>query len=432
MGSGQNLVRAVGLFGAVMMGLGSIVGTGVFVSLGLAAGTSGPAMIFALVLAGMLATCNGLSTAQLAADHPMSGGSYEYGYKYLGGLSGYLAGWLFLCAKSASAATAALGFGGYLIKTFGIKTLDSWQIGLIATLLIVCVAAYGIKRSNLANIIIVAVTVMSLVIYVVVLAVDFRMANFSPFFQNFANDKPMLSSLFEATALMFVAYTGYGRVATLGEEIKDPVKNIPKAVILTLMVSSSIYLLVAIFSIGGVGSQQFYLGTINSGAPLEYTAAMLNHPFVSIAVSIGAMTAMLGVLLNLVLGLSRVIFAMGRKNDLPSVFASIDSNRHSPVWAILSSGLIIVGLVMLKDIQIAWAFSAFTVLLYYAITNICALRLSKDKRLYPRLYAWIGLFGCLSLGFWVDGHALQLGFAVIAVGLMWRFAYRLYQKKCSV
>ncbi len=424
MSQDKYLDRAVGLPGAVMMGLGSIVGTGVFVSLGIAAGLSGPLMILSLLFAGILAICNGLSSAQLAAAHPVSGGTYEYGYKYISSWAGYLAGWLFICAKSASAATAALGFGGYFIQLLGLNFLNPWQIGLPVAALIVIIAALGIRRSNLTNILIVSITLITLGVFFLTAICHFDIDHFSPLHLNLVNDRNVVPSLLEATALMFVAYTGYGRVATLGEEIINPVKNIPRAIILTLAVSFTIYILVAIASLGAVGAESFYLATTQSAAPLQAISKAIDTPLVAIILSVGAMTAMLGVLLNLVLGLSRVVLAMGRKGDLPSFFSQIASSNRTPVIAVLTSGAIIMALVLLKDIQVAWSFSAFTVLIYYAVTNISALRLPTDRRLYPRYVSWLGLLGCLSLVFWVDVQAFILGSLLIIAGLLWRIAYR--------
>jgi APA family basic amino acid/polyamine antiporter len=241
----------------------------------------------------------------------------------------------------------------------------------------------------------------------------------------------MFSSFFEATALMFVAYTGYGRVATLGEEITDPAKNIPRAVIITLALSFVVYLLVAFVSIGAVGAQEFYSATVGKAAPLKIIAETLGRPWVGVLLSIGAMTAMLGVLLNLVLGLSRVVFAMGRKGDLPAMFARVDARNHAPVVAILTSGLVVLSLVLLRDIKTAWSFSALTVLIYYAVTNLSALNLPQEKRLYPRILAWIGLAGCLSLGFWVEQKALVLGAVILMAGIVWRLFYRLISRKAT-
>ena len=166
----QALQRRVSVFGAVMMGLGSIVGTGVFVSLGLGAGIAGSGVVLALVLAGALAACNGLSSAQLAAAHPVSGGTYEYGYRYLNPTLGFSAGWMFLAAKSASAATAALGFAGYVVHLH-----PSWSEGFasLPVVLAVCAVAAltwlvltGLRRSSVFNIVIVSVTMLALVAFV--------------------------------------------------------------------------------------------------------------------------------------------------------------------------------------------------------------------------------------------------------------------------
>jgi len=252
-------------------------------------------------------------------------------------------------------------------------------------------------------------------------------SNFTPLFENQVNSNSAWPSFLEASALMFVAYTGYGRVATLGEEIEDPVKNIPRAIIITLGFSFIIYLSVAIVSIGAVGSEVFYSGTINDSAPLRMISDRVGHPMVGVVLSFGAMTAMLGVLLNLVLGLSRVFLAMGRKRDLPSLFSHIDT-RHVPVPAILGSGIVILGLILLKDIKLAWSFSALTVLMYYSITNISALYLPKEKRLYPRLFAWLGLFGCLSLALWVEAQSFLMAGVILLIGIGWRVVYRMFQR----
>ncbi|HSH46027.1 MAG TPA: amino acid permease, partial [Longimicrobiales bacterium] len=210
------LRREVGLSGAILLGLGSMVGTGVFVSTGIAAGVAGPSLIAATLLAALVATANGLSSAQLAAAHPVSGGTYEYGYLWLSPALGFSAGWMFLLAKSASAATAALGFGGYLLDLLN-QQGQGWRIGIAVTaaLAITAFVAGGIRRSNAGNAVIVTVTLVGLVALVVFAAPDALSeegrANFSPFFPA---DRGGLEPLLHGAALMFVAFTGYGRIAT--------------------------------------------------------------------------------------------------------------------------------------------------------------------------------------------------------------------------
>lgn len=223
---------------------------------------------------------------------------------------------------------------------------------------------------------------------------------------------------------MFVAYTGYGRIATLGEEIDDPVRNIPKAIMATLALSFLIYMSVAIASVGAVGAEKFFTATVNEAAPLEVITTSIGPPWIANILGLGAMTAMLGVLLNLILGLSREIFAMGRKGDLTALFGKVESKHNTPIIGIIASGLVIVALIFMKDVKATWSFSAFTVLFYYTITNISALRLPPEKRLYPRAFAWLGLFGCLGLSLWVNKSALILGAGILFVGVLWRFVWR--------
>ena len=245
----MQLTREVGLFGAVLMGLGSIVGTGVFVSIGIAAGVTGPSVILAVVLAALLAGCNALSSAQLAASHPVSGGTYEYGYKYLSPALGFSAGWMFLCAKSASAATAALGFSGYLLHATGQDPgLLRW-VALAAVAVLTMLVYSGLRRSNTANIVIVSLTLFSLAVFVaagIPTLSEVGLSHFAPFLKS-EPGKPWSgwTNLLHATALMFVAYTGYGRIATLGEEVTEPRKTIPRAIVITLLTSAVLYVAVA-------------------------------------------------------------------------------------------------------------------------------------------------------------------------------------------
>ena len=410
--------RVVGLNGAVLLGLGSIVGTGVFVSLGLAAGIAGASMVLALFVAGFLATCNGLSSAQLAAAHPVSGGTYEYGYQYLNPWLGFFAGWLFVCAKSASAATAAIGFGGYFLEYFDLS-FAAWQTGLVAVVALTLVTATGLKRSNFANTVIVSITLFTLIFFAAVSAPHFQVQNLEPFFKQ----EQAAMHFLEACALMFVAYTGYGRIATLGEEIKDPRQNIPKAIILTLAISFVLYMATGLLATGVKGADFFYQATINQAAPLETLTLETTGSWAAAIVALGAITAMLGVLLNLLLGISRVVYAMGKRKDVPG-FLGANTPSGNPLAAVIFVGIVIFLLVFLKDVKATWSFSAFTVLLYYAITNLAALKLPPEQRLYPRLFSWLGLAGCLGLSAFVNFDALALGVGLLFIGLLWRLGYR--------
>ncbi|MEX2532223.1 MAG: APC family permease [Gemmatimonadota bacterium] len=445
-GDGTGLRREVGLPGAVFMGLGSILGTGLFVSLGIAAGVAGSGILLALPLAALLALFNGLSSAQLAAAHPMSGGTYEYGHRFLSPALGFSAGSLFLLAKSASAATAALGVGGYLIlllqapggasppSAASLPSSGALLPGLLAAgtvVLLTLLAAVGIRRSNQANVVVVGMTLTALLVFLAVglphtVGGLLAGAVWEPSAQTpgaagldgtgwrrLLEDGP--AALLHATALLFVAYTGYGRIATLGEEVRDPRRVIPRAIWITLGVVALLYTGTAMVALGTLGAEGFAGLTEATAAPLHAAAAALEVPGLALLVGIAAVTAMVGVLLNLILGLSRVALAMGRRGDLPRFLAAVHAPSGSPRFAVVGVGMVILLLVSVGDVRTTWSFSAFTVLAYYGITNLAALHLPPELRLYPRWVPVMGLAGCALLAFqvepafWITGASLLAG-----------------------
>lgn len=422
-GNAGALNRELGVVGATFMGLGSIVGTGVFVSIGIATAQAGSGIILAIIAAAFVAMCNALASAQLAASHPVSGGTYEYGYTYLSPTLGFTAGWMFLCAKTASAATAALGFAGYLLHALGLGPRHLVAIAVAAVLVLTLLVLAGLKRSNWMNVLIVSITLGSLVIFVTAGLPRLIQTDPVVFFRADTAETGGLSSLLYATALMFVAYTGYGRIATMGEEVKEPRRVIPQAIIITLIVSAALYVAVAVVAVATLGTTSLGALTEAGAAPLETVARAFNQPLVALAVSIGAITAMLGVLLNLILGLSRMALAMGRRSDLPPLLSGIDP-RGVPVVAVLLVGAAIAGLALIGSIEIAWSFSAFTVLIYYAITNLAALRMPAERRLYSRAFPVMGLAGCLFLAVWVPPLVWASGLGLIGGGLLLRHLLR--------
>ncbi|MEM9415431.1 MAG: APC family permease [Planctomycetota bacterium] len=436
---GGQLRRELGLFHAVLLGLGSILGTGVFVSIGIAAGVAGPAVLVAIVLAALLALCNGLSSAQLAAAHPVAGGTYEYGYRYLNDKLGFTAGWMFLLAKSASAATAALAVSYYLTWQFVITTeVVAWLgarnivyleigIALLALGAVMATVLCGIRRSNWVNAVLVSVTVAGLL--VVMVFVFYQSLNGGAVRRDvtyLAAHWDVQVSLLAATALMFVAFTGYGRIATLGEEVRNPRRVIPNAIWITLAVSTVLYLGIGLVVVLTMGE----LDTVMTADGLAYAMYVFGaQQWLIGCIALAAITAMLGVLLNLILGLSRVALAMGRRGDLPRVFAKVNAAGTTPVPAVLLVAGIITGLTLVGDVKATWSFSAFTVLIYYGITNLACLRLPKEDRLYPRAFAWAGLAGCFFLAWWVEPRYWVAGCVLIVVGLFWQqFAQRVFKQ----
>ena len=385
----SELKRELGLVGAVVTGLGSIVGTGAFVAIGIASSRWGDVVLWAIPLAALVAVFNGMSSAFLAGRFPVAGGTYEYGYQALNQWIGFTAGWLFLLAKTASAATAALGVGLYLEMRGPI-------VPIVAVAVVTAMVLAGLRRSAWLNVVLVSVSAGAIVWFAGSSLVD-------------ANGLPSFASgwvggdLAAAIAFLFVAYTGYGRIATLGEEVKEPEVVIPRAVVITLAIAAALYLLV---EIGGRARAGVFWG-VESGI-VDAGGAV---------VAIGAIAAMLGVLLNLVLGLSRVWLAMGRRGDMPSRLAKLDS-RFEPVVAIIVSAALVAALTLIGDIGLAWSFSAMTVLLYYGLTNLAALALDRE-----RPTAWLGLASCVFLSFFVPFAVWATGVGLIAVGLGWKTLY---------
>ena len=411
MGNTSVMRREIGILGAIFLGLGSILGTGAFVSIGLVIGQVGEWIGLTLLCAGILAACNGLSSAQLAVAYPVSGGTYEYAYRTLHPLVGIFAGWLFLTAKSASAATAALGVMGFSAAALNLELNDFvLRIGsAVLSLLVTCLVLLGLRRSNQFNIAIVLITILSLVSFVLFSAFVEVTADSSFFDVTLAPE-----ALLEGTALLFVAYTGYGRIATLGEEVREPRKTIPLAICATLGASWLLYASVGWaltnyqeFEVLGLGDG------LNQTLRLEVVVQTFDQPWLEKLVQVGAITAMLGVLLNLILGLSRVYLAFGRRNDLPKAFAKLDA-QSNPRLAVLFTGIVIAALCLMGDVLMTWSLSAVTVLIYYGITNLAALRLNKQDQIFPKWISIIGLFSCVFLSVFV-GQEIWIKAGILVV-----------------
>lgn len=392
----------------MLLGLGSIIGTGVFVSLALAVDLAGSAVVWSVAVAALVALCNGLATAQLASARPVSGGTYEYGYVYLHPAAGFTAGWLFLIAKSASAGTAALGIAAYLGQG------TSRLLGLVAVAMVTLLVLAGIRRSNQANAVVVGLATASLAAVVAAAwpaAVDRPVAGLA--------DAAGGDGVLEAAALVFVAFTGYGRVATLGEEVRSPRRTIPIAVVATLLATAVIYGAVA-----WVESRLFPVAPRSSGAVLIVIAEEVGGSGLAWLVRVGGLAALVGVLINLVLGLSRVALAMGRRHDLPPAFARIDRQGRTPTVAVLGVALMIGAFALVGDIGTTWSFSALTVLVYYALTNLAALRMPPGERWLSPAVPVIGLVGCLGLAVFIEPVMWLWGLGLVVVGLGWHLFRR--------
>ena len=393
------LVRALSLTDAVGVGLGAIIGAGIFVVTGVAAGVSGPSFLVGLLVAGLVASFNGLSSAQLAAVYPRSGGTYEYGYQLLNPVFGFSAGWMFLVSKLSAAGVVAIGFGTYFYQIFPFGSPA--VIAAVAVILLTVANMFGIRKAGKLNLFIVSITLISLSYFIFSGFPEVQAANFTPF-------APFgFSGIAESAAILFFAFTGYARIATLAEEVRNPEKTIPKAIIITIISAIVLYSLVSFVAVGLIGTLEMSA----SKSPLQLAAQSLNSPFVSRIIIIGAAAAMLGVLLSQILGISRMMFAMGRRRDLPSFFERIHPKYKVPHVGIGVTGAIVGVLATAGNFEFIVRTASFTILVYYGITNIAALQQPQNQQRYGKMVAVLGLAGCLAM-------AVSLPFKVIAVGIV--------------
>lgn len=403
-----DLKRDLGLLDAVGVGLGAVIGAGIFVVTGVAAGVAGPAFLLGLFIAGIAATCNGLSSAQLAATYPQSGGTYEYGYQLLNPWLGFSAGWMFLASKLSAGGVVAIGFGTYLAAL--IPGVNPKIAGVCAAVILMLANYYGIKKAGKLNLLIVGITLCSLLYFIIAGIPAFKTANLEPFAPQGC------SGIAQAAALLFFAFTGYARIATLGEEVYNPKQTIPRAVIITLVSSVLLYAAVALVAVGGVGAEVLS----STRSPLGAAAATFKFPGIVLIIGIGATTAMLGVLLSQLLGISRMMFAMARRKDLPAVLENVHPRHKVPHIGILLSGLIIIMLSIFGTLEFIVSAASFTILLYYSIANLAAMRMRKENKLYTDLIPVTGLITCLALAASLELRTILAGLSLLAFGLLLR------------
>jgi APA family basic amino acid/polyamine antiporter len=406
MGEAARLPRVLGLGDAVTVGLGAMVGAGVFAVWAPAAGAAGGLVLIALAVAAVVATCNALSSAALAARYPSAGGTYVYGRERLGEVWGYLAGWCFVVGKTASCAAMALTVGAYLAP-------GAERVGAVAAVVLVtALNLVGVQRSVSASRVVLSVVGCAL-LGVAVAAVWPRAggAVLRPEQVLTAGEGGLLGVL-QAAGLLFFAFAGYARIATLGEEVRDPARTIPRAVILALGSVLALYLMVGVVVLGVLGPET----TAASEAPVAETAAAVWGPGWAWMVRVGAGLAALGALLNLVLGISRTSVAMARDGHLPRRLATLAGPSSVPRVAEVSVGLVVLAVVLVGDLRSAIGFSSFGVLLYYAVANAAALTLRGDWSAAP-VVPVLGLAGCLTLAGTLPTGAVVSGLGVVGVGL---------------
>jgi APA family basic amino acid/polyamine antiporter len=386
----------------VVIGLGSMIGAGIFAALAPAAQAAGSGLLVGLAVAAIVAYCNATSSARLAARYPSSGGTYVYGRERLGDFWGFLAGWGFVVGKTASCAAMALTIGTYAWPG------QAHAVAVAAVVALTAVNYAGIQKAAWLTRLIVAVVLAVLAAVVVVcLTSDTAAAARLDVGQDAS-----LGGVLQAAGLLFFAFAGYARIATLGEEVRDPARTIPRAIPLALGITLAVYAAVAIAVLTVLGTNDLGAAT----APLSDAVRAAGAPGLAPVVRVGAAIAALGSLLALILGVSRTTLAMARDRHLPSVLAAIHPRTAVPHHAELAVGAVVALLAAVTDVRGAIGFSSFGVLAYYAIANASAWTLRPDERRPPRVIPAAGLLGCLVLAFALPLNSVLAGAAVLAVG----------------
>jgi len=401
------LKKTFGLFDAFNIGIGAIIGAGIFVVTGIGASLAGPALLISLLISAGIAAFTALSFAELSILIPKEGGGYEFAHELISPFAGFITGWLWLFSNVVVGAVVSLGFAHYFALFFPIPVHIT---AVIACIIITTINYLGAKELEVVNNALVVFKLFILVCFVVFGISAVNQGNITSSFLPHGS-----IGILQGAAFMFFAFAGFARITVIGEEVKDPKKTIPRAILLALGVSTIIYLLVSYTAIGLVG----YEALANSGSPLA-DAAHQEGSIIVLLVSLGALAATFSVLLTTLLGTSRVSFAMARNKDLPKFFNKLHPKRSVPYVAILIFGVIMTLFAAFTDLTSAVAIANFASLFYYAVANYAALKIDKPR--YPKIIPIIGLLTCILLLFFLTPAAWIIGCLSIVIGLVYYLA----------
>ncbi|MEZ2390015.1 APC family permease [bacterium RCC_150] len=405
----QALVRRLGTFDAVLIGIGSMIGAGVFAAFTPAASAAGSGLLIGLVLAAAVAFCNATSSAQLAAVYPTSGGTYVYGRERLGPWYGYVAGWGFIIGKTASAAAMAMTFAEYAAPA-------GWErpVAIAAVVILAVVNYHGVTRTaGLTRILVLAV----LAALAVAIAASWGAGAPAP--KNILGDGPLAHGwygILQSAGLLFFAFAGYARIATMGEEVLHPLRTIPRAITLALGITIIIYGAVAVTILAALGPG----GVAATPTPLAFAAGNGGPAWTVPVVHAGAAIAALGALLALIAGLGRTSLAMARHNDLPHWLAAVHPRYRVPHRAEIVLATIICVVIAVADVRGAIGFSSFGVLIYYLVANVAAFTQPPEHRRYPRALQVGGAAACAVLVATLPPLSAGIGVIMFAVGIIIR------------
>lgn len=410
-----SLARRLGTADAVVIGLGSMIGAGVFAVFGPASRAAGAGLVIGLLIAAVIAYCNAAASAQLAAVYPVSGGTYVYGRERLGEWWGFTAGWCFVVGKTASCAAMALTFASYAVPG------PWWAQRAAAVAAVLGLAAlnyHGVTKTARVTRLLVGTTLLALAILVVGIVVGGRTD--SSTLNRSAMGAGGVYGVFQSAGLLFFAFAGYARIATMGEEVRDPRRTIPRAIPLALVLTVAVYLVVGTAALLAAGPERL----ANSAAPLSTALHAAGAGAVDPVVRLGGAVASLGALLALLAGVGRTALAMARNRDLPATLAAVHPRHRVPHHAELALAVAVSVLVATADLRGVIGFSSFGVLLYYAVANASAFTQPAEQRRWPRGLNVLGLLGCLLLAATLPWTSVLTGVLVVAVGVVGRRVVR--------
>jgi APA family basic amino acid/polyamine antiporter len=380
----RKLKRSIGLWSAVAINVGAIIGGGIFVVTGIVAGYAGSALVISMVIAGIIAFITAWSFAKLTAWQPVEGGVYEYGRQLVSPYAGFLAGWMWLVANTFTGAAVSLGFAFYLTAAF--PNLPTSVVAAVLCLAFTALNLVGAKESTKVNNVLVAIKLTVLAFFVVFGLLHVNAGNFNPFV-------PLSSGVLYGTFFIFFAYGGFARVSVIAEEVKDAKQNVPRALLLSLGISMVVYISVGLVAVGLLGP----VGLAGSSSPLSTAIEVTGSSHAVQVVAVGGLVATASVLLTAILGVSRMAYSMARRNDLPSALARLHSRFLTPYYAILVSGVLMAVLVLFVDLTRVVAISTFALLFNYSITNIAAFKLKNGSKRRSKIMPLLGLATCILL-----------------------------------
>ncbi|MFJ6454970.1 APC family permease [Paenarthrobacter sp. NPDC091669] len=409
MNNSPALARRLGTFDASLIGLGSMIGAGVFAAFTPAAAAAGSGLLIGLVVAAFVAFCNATSSAQLAARYPTSGGTYVYGRERLGPWAGFLAGWGFIIGKTASAAAMAMTFAAYAAP-------QGWErpVAIAAVVLLTAVNYHGVTRTaGLTRVLVIAV------LAALAIAVTAVWGGSGPDFGDFAGEGLLAEGwygILQSAGLLFFAFAGYARIATMGEEVREPQRTIPRAIGIALGITILIYAVIAVTLLVALGPE----GVAATPTPLADAVGAGTLAWASPLVRVGAAVASLGALLALVAGLGRTSLAMAREHDLPHWLSAVHPKYKVPHRAEVTLAVVICLIIAVADLRGAIGFSSFGVLLYYLVANVAAYTQPGEDRRYPKFLQVAGAVACVVLVATLPPLSAGLGVLMFVVGIAYR------------